>query len=181
MSHWILLRFQMIIHVCHQPTSSGQLATQSSCLSPKLPRIPIVAHTLFLSSCPQAQLGRLFQQIRPKFQNRTLIPPDSQCQDVSAPRLGSTTTLFYDCTSPWPVTQCHMVPAMEVGTGTAFSLRGPGSTLGKDHTWGTGCSIAKAGKPSGAHQNFPLSYSDAPPPSMAGNIGWPGHRKISDL
>lgn len=75
MSHWILLRFQMIIHQCHQPTSSGQLATQSSCLSPKLPRIPIVAHTLSLSSCPQAQLGRLFQQIGPKFQNRTLIPP----------------------------------------------------------------------------------------------------------
>lgn len=44
---------------------------------------------------------------------------------------------------------CHMVPAKGVGTATVRSLRGPGSTPGKGHTWGTGCCVAKVGKPSG--------------------------------
>lgn len=180
MSHWILLRFQMIIHECHQPTSSGQLATQSSCLSPKLPRIPIAAHTLFLSSCPQAQLGRLFQQIRPKFQNRTLIPPIPSVR-MSVPHVWGPLRPS-SMAAPHPGQPLSVTWFLLWGWGRGQpSASGPGSTAGKDHTWGTRCSIAKAGKPSRAHQNFPLSYSDAPPASMAGNIGWPGHRKISDL
>lgn len=172
-SRWLPLRFQMIIHECHQPTSAANWPPGPAAAPPNCQQYP-----LFLST---SSAGQTVPANQTEIPEQNSDPPDSQCQDVSAPRLGSNTTLFYDCTSPWPVTQCHMVPAMGVGTGTAFSLRGPGSTPGKDLTWGTGCSIAKAGKPSGAHQNFPLSYSDAPPPSMAGSIGWPGHRKISDL
>lgn len=44
---------------------------------------------------------------------------------------------------------CHMVPAKGVGMATVLSLRGPGNTPGKCHTWGTGCCVAKVGKPSG--------------------------------